>query len=46
MMETSLGTTMVAKEEVGTALVKIAMQLRTRLPRKCRTGVRKSRSGG
>jgi hypothetical protein len=45
-MEIFLGVTMAAKEEVGIALVKTAIKLRTRLYRRYRTGLRRSRSGG
>jgi hypothetical protein len=37
---------MAAKEEVGIALVKTIMKLRTRLYRRYRIRLRKSRSGG
>jgi hypothetical protein len=46
MMEISLGATIVAKGGVGIVLVKTTIMLRTRLPRRCKIGVRKLRSGG
>jgi hypothetical protein len=45
MMEISLGATIVAKGGVGIVLVKTTIRSRIRLPRRCRTGVRKLRSG-
>lgn len=37
---------MAAIEELGIVLVKTTIKLRTRLHRRCKTGLRKLRSGG